>query len=385
MHILVHDFFKDHFTYKGNKFLERISLGENLLEYTRKQLRISSKNPEYADYGRTILPHAIHIATYYDKRFQKIDGLDLLYRRIGDFYEFEQRLSAALTYFVKALHVQERQKDGVVSKSLVEEAFLNAVYAGRVNTYDELKQKFPQEQYLKEYQILFCEALKHYAQFNHQEAKSLLKLSLEKVPEDFDPGAIQELQLLLKVINPDPPSPENEAALKDEENIILAEEGEQSTRYATFLLLKSEVRSRQAEQAEDPMALLEDALELIKKSLSILEEMKRQNTFVYWAGKLGQLDYERRLGNNEEIRALLSELETHKHDLENHLGTQSHLFIVIALAKAQIAEIENDSLDYSSSLKTGIQLLEHNFPNCPDHPMRRLFEELLDKGIESAD
>lgn len=379
MHSLVHDFFKEQFAYRKNNFLERIILGENILEYTRTHLKMSKDKLEDTNYGRKILPHAISIADYYSEHFKEIEGLDSLYRKIGDFYEFEERLSYALTYFIKALDVQKRQKSPNISKSLVKKTFSIAAHTSRIKTYEDLKRQFPQEKYLEEYQILLCEGLKYYAEFDHLKAKTLLSMSLEKIPNDIDPDALRELQLLLKVINPELPSEENEAEFNSEEIAILKEESEYSMKYATFLILKSEARSRQAENVEEPEVLLKEALELITKGLSILTEIKKQDTSIYWVSKIGQLEYERRLGNEKNIRALLLELDTHKSDLENHLGEQSQLFAAIILAKAHIAKTDNDTSVYISTLIEGVRLLEHNFPDLPNHPTRRVFEDLLEE------
>lgn len=377
MHWLVHDFFKEQIIYPGNRIAERYIIGENLLEYVRKNLKISNKKTKDKEYAHLILPHAISIADHFDERYQSIEGLDLLYRRIGDFYESDQRLSTALIYFVKALNVQKRQKNNVVSKSLVREAFMMSVHAGRIKTYNELKQQFSQEKYLEEYQILLCEALKCYAEFDHQNAKSLLKIALEKVPENTDKDALKELQVLLMVVNPEPKSPENDAALDALAESIIEEYGERSERYATFLLLRSEARSRQAEQADEPEDLLEDARILVKKSLSILIETQYQNSSLYWAAKIGQLDYERRSSHTEEVRGLLSEMETHKTDIENHLGTHNYMFAAIELAKAYLSQVDGDNQSYLAALKEGLALLELNFPDQLNHPVRKIFESLL--------
>ncbi|MCC6725556.1 MAG: hypothetical protein IT258_13700 [Saprospiraceae bacterium] len=379
MHRLVHDFFADNAHLQlANDFRGKFLVAGPMIDFTLNRFKFSTKNKIEIEYRRHLLPHVISIADYLKMHFGHVHDLDRLYNRVGDFYEDEQRFEPALYYFSQALKLQKTRKEGP-STNLISEYYRMAAFSGQITAYDELQKDFPISKYLKEYECLLCEAVKHYWLFKHDEAVNLLEHAIEVVPSNLDVEAKRVMEMLVNLIIAPPVSEESESLLNEQGATIIEKSGEISFEYVAFLTMKAELRTRQAERAIDSQTLMfEEASLLLDHACEILRSLGQKSTYVYWTCQFLQIDCQRILENEERVKDILLLLEQNQVEIKATLGQNHYIFCAQKLAIAYLCKIRGDKTACLSAIEEAIEIVRKAFPSYPDHPKMRMIEAILE-------
>lgn len=385
MHQIVHDFFKKKLYFKS-PIVSDSFLADSILDFTTDIFYFRKNKPETIDRCRTLLPHMLSMAEFCAHNYPKADYLQLLYKRILDFLEYEERYAPAVLVAAYALDIQDIQKR-VPSVDLISQCIRIAMSAGRFDFLEELLKAY--RSYLPEEQVATAEGLLQLVKSSSHEQRNAGIEKLDQVAKlnNSDGDLSEGVDLITAVFLSEGNPALSEQKFEYYQRVISERDGEHSEEYAGFLTLKAKsylIRSNNAENMEE---LLQDARDWSDQAINILADLQIKKTIKYWETLFTLAECERRLDNYAALKNIVNRFEEYQSDIEDMFGPDHLSLANIYFNMAYLlGRWEGETEKAIVQMEKVVEIYRKFYLDQPDHPdLLSMIEVLSDLKQELAD